>query len=249
MRGQTAVLAEFFFLALSLGSGFFRPLIDVRHTGVGLAKLMAAVCGGASLLACPLGLVRIGPWVAALYGLAFLGNVCLYFAADAHGERRWYRWGLWGLVQFPLLALVPGFFDLLPGGILPLLNSTLLIGSASFALIMGHWYLITPKLSTFPLRVALYGIWSALAIKLGLLFWPTSALHASGVDLLFEKVLWWMAFLWGHAAVAGLSYLAHRLVKMRSLQSATGIFYSMAFFVFAGELVALYFVLERGMAQ
>ncbi len=259
---DTAKLAQFFFLALSLGMGPFRLLVDVRQTGAGLTKWMAAICGAAILGAVLFGILRSGPNVSPPYLLAFAANAVCYFAIDANAESapslslaRAHGWRIWsasGLYHLSLLWALIAFFNFSLVPCLHALNSTLLLGSVSFALVMGHWYLVTPRLSTLPLRVALYATWFSLAIKLlvaAVGIWNTDlavAQPSSRMDALFEYVVWAMRLLWGYAAVGGLSYFAFRLVKMRSLQSATGIFYSMTFFVFAGELTALYVYLQRG---
>jgi len=52
---------------------------------------------------------------------------------------------------------------------------------------------------------------------------------------------------WGYLIIGIMSYFAWRLIKMRSIQSATGILYVMTFFIFTGELLSGYILFKYGL--
>ena len=130
--------------------------------------------------------------------------------------------------------------------------SALFLGGITFTMVLGHWYLLTPKLTERPLVHALRTIWAVMALKIGITVW--GFIHAqefffreNALNGTFNWLMLVMRMTWGYLIIALLSCFAWRLVLMRSIQSATGIFYVMTFFVFIGELVSSYLFYHHGL--
>jgi hypothetical protein len=130
------------------------------------------------------------------------------------------------------------------GGLDPLAGAFVL-GSTVTAMLLGHWYLVTPTMALAPLRrlVALMGASLALRTLLAgvglllLVYGPESAQAAApvGEALWVWSTLRWLAGIIGGGVVAALAW---NTVAIRSTQSATGILYVGVILVFLGELAA-----------
>lgn len=124
--------------------------------------------------------------------------------------------------------------------------SSLYIGVTVYAMCLGHWYLVTPKLSERPLLVSLKFFSLFFLVKLvvsGFSLVPFLQLDLYsylGNDLTFTALIIIMRYLWGYVVLGVLAFVGWKLVRIRSLQSATGILYVMVFFIFIGELIAIY---------
>jgi hypothetical protein len=121
-------------------------------------------------------------------------------------------------------------------------TSAALLGAALTAMLLGHFYLISPALSTRPLLRMLAALAIALGVRLlaegiGLLRWTAG--HSLGT--LNTDVALWLPVRWlvGFLAPLGLTWMAWQLARIRSTQSATGILYVVVIFCFLGELVGL----------
>jgi hypothetical protein len=136
----------------------------------------------------------------------------------------------WLLVQLVVLALATG--------------------GVFAAMILGHWYLVTPKLPERPLvvisgallvvvavQVALFTIWTGLGIGPGATGGPFSALF--GDWALFV----WLRLLVGLVFPLVVSWAALQTARTRSMESATGLLYINVGTVSAGTILAagLYF--------
>ncbi|HEV8516527.1 MAG TPA: hypothetical protein VGQ47_02670 [Candidatus Limnocylindrales bacterium] len=158
--------------------------------------------------------------------------------------------GLLAGVGAAVLAAV-GWAGSLVGGV-PLAVQFLVLAAATggvlAAMILGHWYLVTPRLSERPLvlvarlltavvcfQVVLFVVWAAAGTGAG--GQPFAALLGSSavfvwlrltIGLLFPLVVSWMAF---------------RTASTRSMESATGLLYIDTAAIAAGTIVAagLYF--------
>ncbi len=135
-----------------------------------------------------------------------------------------------------------------------LMSSCLFLGLITFSMVLGHWYLVTPKLSEKPLMKASYLIWGLLFVKIALSteeYLANSDVFTEGTMLaegyMFNWLLFSMRALWGYLVIGILSYFSYRLIKMRSIQSATGVLYVMTFFVFVGELISTYLFFKHGL--
>jgi hypothetical protein len=137
------------------------------------------------------------------------------------------------------------------------LSSAWLLGAASAAMILGHWYLVVLDLPISALRrltvMLVIGLaLRALVVAWGLFGpmdagWRAATAIARGV---FDPdgVFVWMRLLFGLAGPLSLIVFIWKTVEIRSTQSATGILYVQLFLVLSGELLATYLRLTAGLA-
>jgi hypothetical protein len=135
------------------------------------------------------------------------------------------------------------------GDFIYLISTSLLLGSIIFAMTLGHWYLVVPKMSNLPLiylmkiftiffliKICFHSFYLFSTYNEDIMYWE-----------LFDKVLILMRWGWGFLILGVGSFFSYKLIKMRSLQSATGLLYAMVFFIMVGELISLYFYFDRGL--
>lgn len=156
---------------------------------------------------------------------------------------------LCGLVALWCAALVQTSPQL--GGLgapLATLAGATALGSALVGLSLGHWYLVTPTLSTRPLiRLTLLCLGSiGVQVVLEVLLLALPGGVSPGIARLFSNDALFLAarVVFGLAVPAGAAAMAWRTARIRSLDSATGLLYIVAALVLAGEIVArtLFFV-------
>ena len=135
------------------------------------------------------------------------------------------------------------------------LTSSLLLGGACTAMILGHWYLVIPSMDVSHLQsIVKVHIASTIAriLVVGLAIAFAVAAFRPGVDagpsfrryiLSIDGIFFWQRVLFGLFGPAVLSYLTWQTAKIRSTQSATGILYVDFFTVVVGEVLAKYIVL------
>jgi hypothetical protein len=123
-------------------------------------------------------------------------------------------------------------------------------------MILGHYYLVVPKLSEEPLIYCLYIFWTVIFLRiilsLSVLFTSAAPFLVEGTQqgdgYAFNWLFISMRYLWGYLAPLVLSFFTFRLCKLRSTQSATGVLYIVEFFVIVGELIAIYLMAKHGLA-
>lgn len=122
------------------------------------------------------------------------------------------------------------------------LSGALVLGSTMTAMLLGHWYLVTPTMALAPLRrlVGLMGaslVLRALLAGLGALMVVSHSVPVENLGhfLWVWITLRWVAGIWGAGIVVVLSW---QTVKIGATQSATGILYVGVIVVFLGELAA-----------
>ncbi len=135
--------------------------------------------------------------------------------------------------------------------------STLLLGFAMNAMLLGHWYLVEPKLSIKELkRICLvlviligvrfvfgsYGVFSLIRGKSQIEIFKYLFSSSTGIFVL-------MRWSWGLLGPLLLVYPIWETVKMRSTQSATGILYVAVLFVVTGEILSLYLAAYYGISM
>jgi hypothetical protein len=120
------------------------------------------------------------------------------------------------------------------------LTSSLLLGLATTAMLMGHSYLIAPAMSLRPLLTLIGALFVALLLRGALggwVLWDWTGEHPlvrlDEVNMLLP--VRWMIGLVGPAA---LSLFALQTARIRSTQSATGILYVVVILTFLGEVVS-----------
>jgi len=166
--------------------------------------------------------------------------------------------GIVGIVtdalQYPALEFAG---DQGPWLVASFLTSSLLLGAALTAMVLGHWYLVARKLSFGPLaRVALF-FSAALALRMLVVagdVWAQEALWGSmlarsGLEgfLLGHGIFIVVRVVFGFLAPAAFAWMTWKCVQLRSNQSATGILYVNLAFVLMGEIIAKYFLVSQGL--
>jgi protein NrfD len=132
-------------------------------------------------------------------------------------------------------------------------SSAALLGGASTAMILGHWYLVIPSMEISHLQaivkvhiasMLVRAVVVAAAVLLAVWAWqpdlgPSFRHYVTSAGGIF----FWQRVLFGLAGPALLSYLTWETAKIRSTQSATGILYVDFFTVVVGEVLAKYLLL------
>jgi len=254
-------ITEFFLLSMSFGVSFFSFIAKSELTGAGFLKLIYNIC----LVSLGLGFVcnLSSGSVAGAKSLFYLISFFLLFLSSFFhkDEKSFSMWCLYFLQTASLLILLylfqgnPG--KIADGGLFSyffILSSSLFLGIITYSMLLGHWYLVVPKLSERPLKVALIFTWLIMLLKFLLtctalvkdvgFFLEGSRL---GAGYMFNWIILAMRLAWGYLIIGIMSYFTWKLVKMRSIQSATGILYVMTFFVFIGELISTFIFYKYGM--
>jgi hypothetical protein len=129
--------------------------------------------------------------------------------------------------------------------------SALLLGFTMAAMLLGHWYLIQPKLSIQELT-RLTGIFIALVvIRFALSTYFISQAVRGKTELEIYRyfltmnpgIFLLMRWTWGLLGPLILCYLIWKTVRIRSTQSATGILYVAVLCVLTGETLSQYLAL------
>ena len=155
------------------------------------------------------------------------GALVLVFAATG--------WGGGGLAGIPLLIE------------LALLATVL--GGVWAAMVLGHWYLVTPRLPEAPLVRLSRWLAIALAVQLGLFVaWIALGAGPAGTPAFAALVGPWALFVWLRLLVGLVfplivSWAAVQTARTRSMESATGLLYINVGTIAAGTIIAagLYF--------
>ena len=139
-----------------------------------------------------------------------------------------------GLAALVSLALAGGSRSL-PLFAGQLLLAALALGAVNAAMLLGHWYLVTPRLSPTPLRRMMWLLAAALLLQV-LAF--GAALLTVGTDPVAGDLAWltWLRVAIGlllPLVVTGLALLASRAA---SLQASTGLLYIGLALVMAGSI-------------
>jgi len=241
-------LIIYFLLALSLGLACCSFLVPVKLTGAGLCRVLSGVISG-SLFLILFFLLKEGyawgPWSLGffIFCACFFTWEVLYLKDESKKALYWICYSLTLVCLTGLSALI---LNLNTAHLSYFVLNAFFIGSLSYAMILGHWYLVTPKISEVPLLTAIKVFWVFISLKL--LLATSSSLIGSEVfdsvqwksDYMFNWIIYSMRFLWGYVALLILSVFAWKLTKIRSIQSSTGVLYVMVFFIFVGEVASIY---------
>jgi len=262
-----------FLLATCLGSLSTLYWIPEEDLGRGYFQMNALVVLG--LLGIAAAVVALHPFqpfgerpAAGVTALAAaLAGAFLYYAAI--WRQRWdlCRWPLTlaaagcaaalllaGRHLVPALTPLPHRAALLAAG---LLASALLLGWSLITMLLGHWYLVAPKLTFRHLTVFCRVLLAVVALRL--IAVGASLAVASRVDELVEPhplrvlagfagqgVFFWFRLLWGLAIPLVLAMMALHCARQRSNQSATGILYVLVVGAFIGEITGYYLSVTTG---
>jgi hypothetical protein len=163
-------------------------------------------------------------------------------------------------IYYPALlsSIITSFYILLAQekagifhGLLIHLPGILVLGSSSVAMLLGHWYLVSPKLSIFYLQGLTIGLILAILIRSGFVL---QAVVANTSQL--ERINFFQSYglfflqriILGLGLTLILAILTYACVRIRSTQSATGILYVILVFCLIGELIGSYLFLKTGLA-
>ncbi|MBA2255316.1 MAG: hypothetical protein H0W07_09405 [Chloroflexi bacterium] len=247
--------------ALSLGS--FATVVagrlwtDATKGYLGFTALCSALLGALALLvdvnlAEPAALAAIdaapGLDLARRLGLAVFSVLALgYIVVIRRGERSPLV-GLGGVVAGIAAGAVAAFGwtgDLALG--IPLLIQYLVLAAATggslAALLLGHWYLVTPRLGERPLVLAARALTWVVFIQLLLfLTWATMGVTAGAgafpALIGSSALLVWLRLLVGIVFPLALAWMALKTARTRSMESATGLLYLAVAAIMAGTIVA-----------
>jgi hypothetical protein len=128
------------------------------------------------------------------------------------------------------------------GTLLAFVVGGLVVGAVSMGMVLGHWYLVTPRLSERPLREMTFFLLLAMGVQ-ALLIIPALALPrdtiANAVDTpILENPFFWMRVGGGLAFPMLLAWMAYDSSGVRAMQSATGLLYIAMALVLSGEVLA-----------
>ena len=239
--------AQFFLFSLTFGMIIFSPIVNSKDIGGGFFRLLNTICGASLLVALVFYAGNFGILNTPLF-IGLIPLVSFFFVGLKHQDIK--STGMWihyliqsaALIGILFLFNGPGFLDQLF-----FFSSSLILGIITFSMILGHWYLVTPKLSEKPLKITIFFLWFLLLFKIifsTIAFFRTKELLELSNS--FLVIIFSMRMLWGYLIIGLLSYYAYRLIKMRSIQSATGVLYVMTFFVLIGELISNYIFFKYG---
>ena len=118
--------------------------------------------------------------------------------------------------------------------------SAIALGTTTIALVLGHWYLVTPRLSARPLRRLCDLAVASLVVLTGLAFWYVGAHPEAPTIGPNDRLFRWT----GVVAITLLpigTTIAARVCRQewpcgRAIQAATGLLYIVAALVLAGAL-------------
>ena len=247
-------LAHFFLLSMSWCLVLFSPIASSKLTGNGLIKLLTNTGIGALMISIIIQATTPN-FMGNFFGLKLLALFAMIGISTFHKDQKSKpMWLLYAVLVIIFAYLIVGLvnFSLIPS--LFLISSSLLLGVITYSMLLGHWYLVVPKLSAAPLKVAAIFTWIILAVKI---VWSAYGLHARydffeeqtmlGAGYAFNWLLLVMRVSFGYMVILGMSFFNWKLLKLRSIQSSTGILYAMTFFVFIGELVSTYMFFSYGL--
>ncbi len=136
------------------------------------------------------------------------------------------------------------------GALLIHLPPALVLGASSVAMLLGHWYLVSPKLPISYLKVLTIALIITILIRSVLLV-QVLAQNGDQLEVLrfFERygMFFWQRVILGLVLTLVLSVLTYLCVRIRSTQSATGILYVVLVFCLIGEIIAHYLSLKTGL--
>ena len=116
-----------------------------------------------------------------------------------------------------------------------LATAALALGSVNAAMLLGHWYLVTPKLSPAPLQRLIGVLIGSLVVQGLLVAWSIVVADGAQLD---GGLAWltWLRFGVGIASPIGIAILALLATRAASLQATTGLLYIGLAMVMAGTI-------------
>ena len=117
-----------------------------------------------------------------------------------------------------------------------IIAATLALGSATAGMLLGHWYLVTPRLSPVPLRRMMWLLLAALALQAAA--FVAALVAVPSAEALTGSVGWltWLRLLAGIGLPLVITALAMIASRAASLQATTGLLYVALALVMAGTI-------------
>lgn len=253
----TQIITQSFLLALAFGTQLFAPVVSTRLTGVGFYKLGVSIVLASLVLVFGVSYFMVpglDQTSFITFGILILTNAITFISHRDH--KGWVMWSLYVLQIITFIFLIFHTYQFNSNWVMFFFYSSLLLGMSNFAMILGHYYLVVPKLSEEPLIYCLYIFWTVLFLKLmaslSVIFTTAVPYLQEGTQLgdgyTFNWLFISMRYLWGYVAPLILSFFTFKLCRLRSTQSATGVLYIVEFFVIVGELISIYLMAKHGLA-
>lgn len=247
------IISEFFLISIAWTLTLFSPIAKSQLTGNELIKLLCNVSIGFLSVALLINFFSTDIFSTPLY-LKFISLVALVVTTKFHSDEKTPL--MW--LMYTIIVSCLGFhLTLFTVGLLNsafILSSALLLGIILYSMLLGHWYLVVPKLSEQPLKIAAVITWIILILKMAVSFYSIYKHYDFfeeqtnlGAGFAFNWLLLSMRVSFGYIVIFGMSLFNWKLVTMRSIQSSTGILYAMTFFILIGELVSLYIFFNFGL--
>jgi hypothetical protein len=244
----------FFLVLLGFGTYLFTFLASTSLTGAGLFRVILSVpitCYTLSFFYFLNRFSGVNAWLAiCLIVMVIFHLIEFKLHVDLKSKLMKVIFTL-NVLIFALFGIL--FMDINLANIFYFFSSMSFVGLTTYLMILGHWYLVTPKLTEQPLKNGLILFWIFGFIKLSFSLFTAfeniglfQEFSSIGAGYMFNWIALSMRFLWGYLILFILSYFTWRLVKIRSIQSATGILYVMVFFIWVGELISYYMFFNYG---
>ena len=251
---EIIMVAEVFLLTLSFGVSLFMPIANSKLTGNGFVKLIISIALASLFLSTILNLRYALP-TAYPSILHYIPMICMVLVRFLHqDEKSIWMWLLYLIQNGCLAVLLFVTFNHHWPTFLYFFSSMVLLGIIVYAMTLGHYYLVVPKLTVRPLLIANVILWIVLVLKIsqaGIFTYENLDYFSEGTTKGAGYSFNWLMLLmrggWGYLIIGIMSILNWKLVKLRSTQSSTGMLYAMTFFVIIGELCAQYMYFAYGM--
>ncbi|MEX1253966.1 MAG: hypothetical protein WEE64_06460 [Dehalococcoidia bacterium] len=230
-------------------SSFVKLSAVIIVAGAALALLVAFSVNGVEIAGYNLADGLLGPIQAVLVAFATIVMVYAWLVLSNSRDLS-LRIGVIGaaagLVALGLLAyqVSPPAWSV-AGTLTSLLVGALALGLVTEAMVLGHWYLVSPKLPGRPLQELTFLLLAVLCLQAVVLIVnasipareaPDSAALLAGT--LGSNPAFWLRVGVGLIFPIALAYMAWRSSKENAMMSATGLLYIAVGAVFVGELLA-----------
>ena len=160
------IIAEFFLLSIAWTLTLFSPIASSKLTGNGLIKLLSNVSIGALVITLVISFASGESILSLPLYLKLMALVALVATSLFHEDHKTFlMWAMYTAVVISLGVHIVLFSPIFLSALF-LASSTLLLGVITYAMILGHWYLVVPKLSEHPLKRAALITWIILGLKL-----------------------------------------------------------------------------------
>ena len=259
-------------LELSLGTTLVMAAVDLRGQatrgfikattmmipfGLGLALWLSLTLEGEAVEGYRLDTGPLDPIRVVLAGMtvvSVLHNGALYAGRERTGRALGVGLSVLAVVVLVLVAVMlrlPAWgFGLV---FLSLVAGSLALGLAAVGLMLGHWYLVTPRLPTRPLNevtgLLVLVILTQIALLIAAATGPVDETPLGGRDkALLDNLAFWLRIGVGLAFPLVLAWMAWASSRLGGMMSATGLLYLGTAAIFAGEIAARALLFDSGRA-